>query len=57
MLKFWGMQITPLLPSLPGSLWPGVVVLDRILSMDQKELFDIYTEYKQMSYAKLNYLK
>ena len=29
------MQSTPLLPLLPGSLWPGVVALDRILSMGE----------------------
>ena len=28
----------PLLPSLPGSLWPVVVAPDRVLSMGQKEL-------------------
>ena len=25
MLELWGMHSTPSLPSLPGSLWPGVV--------------------------------
>ena len=30
----------PSLPSLPGSLQPGVVVRDRVLSMSQIELFD-----------------
>ena len=33
MLELWGMQSTPLLPSLPGPLWPGVVAPDRALSM------------------------
>ena len=28
-----GMQSTPLLPSLPGPLWPGMVTPDRALSM------------------------
>ena len=32
------MQITHSLPSLPSTLWPGVVAPDRILSMDQTEL-------------------
>ena len=32
---------TPLLPLLPGPLWPGMVALDRVLSMGQIELFDI----------------
>ena len=25
MLELWGIRSTPLLPSLPGPLWPGVV--------------------------------
>ena len=32
------MQSTPLLPSLPYPLWPGVVAPDRVLSMGQIEL-------------------
>ena len=39
MLELWGMQSTPLLPSLPGPLWPGVVAPDRALSMGQIELY------------------
>ena len=38
MLELWGMQSTPSLPSLPGPLWPGVVVPDSILSMGKIEL-------------------
>ena len=41
MLELWGMQSTPSLPSLPGTLWPGVVAPDSVLSMGQIELFDI----------------
>ena len=37
-LKLWEMQRTPLLPSLPGLLWPRVVAPDRVLSMCQIEL-------------------
>ena len=37
MLELWGMQSTHLLLSLPGPLWPGVVVSDRVLSMGQIE--------------------
>ena len=51
------MQSTPSLPLLPGPLWPGVVAPDRVLSMRQKERFDISTLYKQTTYAKLNCLK
>ena len=44
----------PFLPLLPGPLWPGLVAPHRVLSMGQKELFDIKTVCKQMTYAKLN---
>ena len=40
MLELWGMWSTPLLLSLLGSLWPGVVAPDRVLFMGQIELFD-----------------
>ena len=29
MLELWGMRSAPLLPSLPGPLWPGVVAPDK----------------------------
>ena len=38
MLELWGMQCTPLLPSLPGPLCSGVVAPDRVLSIGQIEL-------------------
>ena len=38
MLELWGMRSTPLLPSLPGPFWPGVVAPDRVQSMGQIEL-------------------
>ena len=38
MLELWGMQTTPLLPSLPGLLWPGVVAPHRVLSVGQTEV-------------------
>ena len=40
-LEFLEMQSTTSLPSLPGPLWPGVVALERFLSMGQIKLFDI----------------
>ena len=43
---------TLLLLLLPGSLWPGVVVAERVLSIGQIELFDIEPVGKQMTYAK-----
>ena len=41
MLELRRIQSTPSLSWLPGLLWPGVVALDRVLSMGQIELFDI----------------
>ena len=41
MVIFGGMQSTPSLPLLPGLLWLRVVVPDRVLSMDQIELFNV----------------
>ena len=38
MLELLGMWDTLSLPLLPGPLWPGVVVPDRVLSMGQIEL-------------------
>ena len=52
MLELWGMWSAPSLP-----LLPGVVTHDRILSMSQVELPDIYTECQLMTYAKLSCLK
>ena len=39
MLELWEMRSTPLLLLLPGPLWPRVVAPDRVLCMDQIELF------------------
>ena len=38
MRELWGMQSIPSLLSLPGPLWPGVVVPDRVRSIGQIEL-------------------
>ena len=38
MLERSAMWHTPSLPSLPGSLWSGVVAPDRVLSMGQIEV-------------------
>ena len=40
MLELSRMQSTLSLQPLPGPLWPRVVAHDRVLSMDQTELFD-----------------
>ena len=41
MLELWGMWSIPSLPLLSDTPWPGVVALERVLSMGQIELFDI----------------
>ncbi len=38
MLELWEIRSVPSLPLLPGSLFPGVVASDRVLSIDQIEL-------------------
>ena len=53
MLELWGMRSTSSLPLLLGSLWPGVVAPERFQSMGQIELYDIWGEWKQITYAKL----
>ena len=44
MLELWGMQRTPSLPLLPGSLSPGVVTPDKVLSMGQIEVWHLNCE-------------
>ena len=48
MMKLRRRRSTLSLPSLPGSLWAGVVASDRVLSIGQM---------KRCTYAKLNRLK
>ena len=50
MLALWGMWNTPSLPSLPGSLWPGVIAPDKgpIYGLNRTKL---------RTYAKQNCLK
>ena len=43
MLELWGIRSTPSLLSLPGPLWPGVVVPGRVLSMGQIVLKSVIT--------------
>ena len=68
MPELWGMRSTPSLPSLPCLLWLGIVVPDRVLSMDQIELNGVLMLnritwnrsaliFKLRTYAKLNCLK
>ena len=40
-MDLWRKESIPSLPSLPGSLWPGVVAPEKVLFMSQIELFDI----------------
>ena len=48
------MGITPSLPLLSGPPCPGVVLLDRVLSMGQKELFNLLLGIIIMSHLKFN---
>ena len=41
LLELFWMRSNPLLPSLSGPLWPGVVAPDRVLSMGQIELTSV----------------
>ena len=41
MLELWGIWSTRSLLLLSGQLWPRVVAPERVLSMNQIELFDI----------------
>ena len=43
--------------SFPGPLWPRLVAREMVLSMDEIELFDIYTLGKEMTNAKLFEIK
>ena len=38
MLELWGMLGIPLLPSLPGPSWPGMVATDKVRSIGHIEL-------------------
>ena len=51
MLELYGIRSIPSLPT----LWPEVGVPDRVLFMGRIELFDIQTQLKQMTSAKLIY--
>ena len=56
------LRSTPSLPSLSGSLWPGVVAPDRVLSIGQLELKRGFLSLQFLAlklriYAKLNCLK
>ena len=61
MLELWGMQSTPLLLSLPGPLWPGVVAPNKgpIYGLNRtKPCFEFtFFAFKLRIYAKLNCLK
>ena len=41
MLEFWGMWSTPVLPLVTGSLCLEVEAPDMVISLGQRELFDI----------------
>ena len=41
LIELWEIWGSPSLPSLPGPFYPGVITLDRVLSMGQIKLFHI----------------
>ena len=43
MPELWGMRSTPLSLLLPGTLWPGMVAPERVLSMGQINLVQMMT--------------
>ena len=49
-LELWRMWSTPLLPSLPGPLWPGVVAPDRVL------IYGSNRTVWHLNWVKINYL-
>ena len=63
MLELWEMRSTPLLPSLPGPLWPGVVAPDKgpIYGLNRTIHLASFTllifAFKLRIYAKLKCLK
>ena len=68
MLDLWGMQSTPVIPSLPGPIWPRAEAPDRVLAMGLIELNCVLLlnwflwnrtvlKFKLCTYAKLNCLK
>ena len=70
MLDLWRMRSTPLLPLLPGPLWPVVIAPDKgpiyVLNRTKRWLaftvffcffFFCFFSFKLRIYAELNYLK
>ena len=57
MLYLWEMRSTPSFPLLLDPLWPGVVAPDRMLSLGQIELLDIWTESKTNDLCEMNLLE
>ena len=51
--ELWGIRSTYLLPMLRGPLWLELVVPDRILSIDQIQLFELLTVRRQMTDVEL----
>ena len=51
MLELWGMQSTPLLPSLPGPLWPRVVAPDKgpIYGLNRIKWWLVFTVFMHLN--------
>ena len=56
-VEIWGMWSTPSLPLLSGPLCPGVEAPDRILSIDQIELFDYLNWVQTNDFCKIELLE
>ena len=58
MQELWGMQSNPLLPLLPGPLWPGVVAPDKgpiygLIELNRGFLSLLFFAFKLRTYAEL----
>ena len=53
MLELWGMPSTPLLPSLPGPLWPGGVAPDKgpIYGLNRTKRWLAFTIFIHLNYV------
>ena len=57
MQELWGKWSNPLLPLLPGLVWPEVVAPNRVLSIDQILLFDILNWVQTNDLCKIEFFK
>ena len=53
-LELWILWSTPSFPLIPVPLLPGVVVIVRVLSVSQTELFDHLPDLESFTHVKTN---